>query len=139
MKPFAPGGQSHRQRQEAERQTPLARLASIPVTNVTNTNVTLFTVPDNRFFALRLLGVANIAGSNLAVTVHVVPSGGSASNSNKVYDAFVVWPNTSEVLWAVAGEEAHHLLEPGDQIVAVTDSATGGNFYGWGHVIEGER
>lgn len=126
--PFS--GQVGRQRFESERPIP-GRIPVIKaVTNVTNSNVTLWTVTANKFLYIQKFTVCNIAAGAIAVTVYVVPSGGSASNANKVYDAFSVAQNTSVSLTALEG----HMLDDGDFIVVVTDTATtGGNFKMWGY------
>lgn len=114
-----------RQRQEQERQAPLRIPISLAVTNVTNSNSVLWTVTDGKFLYVQDFGVCNIAGATIAVTVYVVPSGGAAANGNKVYDAYSVSANDSGTLTALIGG----IYEPGTQIIAVTDNATGANFW----------
>lgn len=116
---------TNRQRQEQERQAPLRIPVSLDVTNVGNSNVTLWTVTDGKFLYVEDIGVCNISGGALAVTVYVVPSGGAAANANKAYDALSVSANTSQSLTALEGR----IFAPGTKIIALTNNATGGNFW----------
>lgn len=120
-------GQSQRQREE--REVPIAQRSAVikAVTNVTNSNVTLWTVTLDpaKYLYVRDIGVCNISGVTIAVTVYVVPDGGSAANTNKVYDAFSVVANDSVTLSAIVDKT----YLPGDQIIAVTDNVTGANFW----------
>jgi hypothetical protein len=119
------GGPTSRQRQEVE-PGPLLRLPIVKaVTNVTNSNVTLWTVTAGKFLYVQDFGVCNIAGATIAVTVYVVASGGAAGATNKVYDAYPVLANDSGTLTALIGG----IYEPGTAIIAVTDNATGANFW----------
>ena len=119
------GGPTSRQRQEVE-PGPLLRLPIVKaVTNVTNSNVTLWTVTAGKFLYVQDFGVCNIAGATIAVTVYVVASGGGAGTTNKVYDAYPVLANDSGTLTALIGG----IYEPGTAIIAVTDNATGANFW----------
>ena len=131
--PTAYGGQAGivRQRQEVEQQPPQRDAVPVAIANVTNSNVTLYTVDSGRTFNLVQLDVCNIAGAALAVTVYLVPDGGSAANTNKIYDGHSIAANTSETL-----SVAHGLHPGGTQIIAVTDHATGGNFRLWGYSVE---
>jgi len=132
MSPMTP--QNFRQRQEAEVVAPIRRPYSTAVNNVTSSAPeTLFTVPDGYYFEVVDFSVCNIEGATLAVTVSLVPDGGSASASNRVYDAYPVAANDSGTLTAVVGR----LLEPGEFIVASVDGATGGNFWLSGYMLEG--
>ena len=118
-------GQSVRQREEREVVTPERVPVIQPVTTVTNSNVTLWTVTADKFLKLSDIGVCNISGVAIAITVYHVPSGGAAANGNKVYDAFQVLANDSGTLTAIISRT----FFPGDFIVAVTDNATGANFW----------
>ncbi len=123
--PIGMQGLTQRQRQETERGTLLQVPIAKAVTNVTTSNVTLWTVSDGKFLYIQDFGVCNIAGATIAVTVYVVPSGGSALATNKVYDAYSVIANDSGTLTALVGG----IYEPGTAIIAVTDNATGANFW----------
>jgi len=118
-------GLQQRQRQEDEVTTPRRVAVIKAVTTVTNSNVTLWTVTANKFLKLNDFSVCNISGVNITITVYVVPSGGSAAAGNKVYDAYVVGANDSGTLGAILGKT----FLPGDFIVAVTNHATGANFW----------
>jgi hypothetical protein len=119
------GGQNPRQIDERQPTTPLRAPVIKAVTNVTNGNTTLWTVTADKFLFIRDFGVCNIAGANITITVYVVPEGGSAANTNKVYDGYTILANDSGTLTALVGST----LNPGDFIVAVTSSATGANFW----------
>jgi len=128
-------GQNTRQREERERVTPDSIPVIKAVTNVTNSNVTLWTVttdPD-KFLYIEDFGVCNISGVAIKITVYIVPSGGAALATNKVYDGFQVLAGDSGTLTAVVG----HTLNPGDLIIAATDNATGANFWLWGQEFTG--
>lgn len=119
-------GQNPRQRQESERTTPLRVPVIKAVTNITSAgNTTLWTVTDNKFMFVSDFGVCNIAGATIGVTVYLVPDGGSAQNTNKVYDAYSVLANDSGTLTALVGST----LNPGDMIIATCDNATGCNLW----------
>ncbi len=118
-------GLNPRQRFESERDATQRIPVIKAVTTVTNSNVTLWTVTANKFLKLNDFSVCNISGTNITITVYVVPSGGSAAAGNKVYDAFALGANDSGTLGAILG----HTFLPGDFIVAVTNHATGANFW----------
>jgi len=118
-------GMNTRQRQEQERR-PAERVAVVKaVTNVTTSDVTLHTVTADKYMFVKDFGVCNISGATIAITVYVVPTGGSALATNKIYDAYAVLPNDSGTLTALVGST----LSPGDLIIADTDNATGANFW----------
>jgi len=118
-------GLNPRTRQEDERVKPDRVPVIKAVTNVTTSDVTLWTVTANKFLFIKDFGVCNIAGVTIAITVYLVPSGGSAAATNKVYDAYAVLPNDSGTLTALVGST----LNPGDLIIADTNNATGANFW----------
>ena len=118
-------GQNPRQRQERERTVPFRSPVIKAVTNVTNSNVTLWTVTADKFLTIKDFGVCNISGTSIEITVYLVPEGGSAAATNKIYDAYLVLPNDSGTLTALIGST----LNVGEFIVAVTDNATGANFW----------
>ena len=64
-------GQAPRRREEAEREVPQGVAVIKAVTTVTNSNVTLWTVTDNKFLKLKDFGVCNISGANITITVYV--------------------------------------------------------------------
>lgn len=130
--PFSPPP-FYRQRTEAEKLAPDRYIATVPVSQVLDSDVTLFTVPDGKLFHVQHAAVENNVAGNLAITVYIVPDGGSAGPTNRIYNAHVVSSNTEETLDALIGT----MLEPGEQIIADTDDAsTGGNFWLWGYVID---
>lgn len=118
-------GVSVRQREERERITPEQISIIIPVANVTNSNTTLYTVRADHFFYIQDFGVCNISDTGIAINIHIVPVGGSATDLNKVYDGYVVETNDSGTLTAILGTT----LNPEDFIVASTDNAIGANFW----------
>lgn len=119
-------GRSIRQRQEIEREIPLAQMVNVDVTNVTSAgNTTLFTVSDDKWLHIEDFGVCNIAGATATVTVWAVPSGGSATNTNKVYDAYSIVANDSGTLTALVNTT----WPPGTFFVATSGNATGVNLW----------
>ena len=124
MEQFGQTGTS-RSRDEKEFVPSDAKPVSKEITTVTNSNVTLWTVTADNFLFIENFGVCNIDGGAIAVTVHVVPSGGAAANGNKVYDALAVAANVTVSLDAFKSMQ----IAPLSFIVAVTSSATGANFW----------
>jgi len=124
MEQFGQTGTS-RSRDEKEFVPSDAKPVSKEITPVTNSNVTLWTVTADNFLMIEDFGVCNVAGVAIAVTVYVVPDGGAAGNGNKVYDAYPVIANDSGSLTALIGYQ----VAPLSFIVAVTDNATGANFW----------
>lgn len=78
---------------------------------------TLYTVPVLTRTILKSLDIANTTGSNKAVTVHLVPSGGSPSAANMLIPGTVVTP-LGMLQWTGA-----QVLNAGDSIQAVADAA----------------
>ena len=119
-------GQTIRQRQERERDPLSVQTVNLDVTNVTSAgNTTLYTVSDEKWLRIDDFGIVNIEGSNTTVTVWVVPSGGSALNTNKAYDAYPILANDSGTLTALIGST----WPPGTFIVATSGGATGVNLW----------
>lgn len=132
LDPFRP--LTNRQRQESERRTPLSQPQSIPVTNVKTSNTTLYTAKSDKFFHIERMAAANVGTGNLTLDVWLVPSGGSADDSNVTYDGYTINAAAVERLTALEGT----LIEPGTSIVVVTNDATNGaNFWLWGVDVQG--
>lgn len=117
---------TQRQRQENERGTLLRVPIVKAVTTVTSAgNTTIWTVTAGKFLYVQGFSACNIAGGAATLTVYLVPSGGSAANGNKVYDALAMATNTSTTLDALVGQ----IIDPGAAIVATSGDATGINLW----------
>lgn len=81
-------------RQEIERPQVQRELLALPVTALTTSGVTLFTVPDAQSFQIHSLIVSNHTGSAATFDLHIVPSGGSAGTTNQVYSTKSVAANS---------------------------------------------
>lgn len=79
-----------RQRFETERRRPEREILALPVTAITTGGVTLHTVPDDAVFQIDHFMVTNYSTGTETFSLFIVPSGGSAGNSNVIYDAETV-------------------------------------------------
>lgn len=118
-----------RNRFETEPSAPQREVVPIALTGAGLTNVTLYTVPSDRFFNVKQFDVCPLAAA-VAVTVHVVPSGGTAGDATKIYDDKSLMDTTT--LTSMAG-----VIPAGSSVVVSTDSATGANFRMWGYLTSG--
>lgn len=80
------------QRQEQERLQVSREILALPVTALTTAGVTLYTVPSNTTFQIQSFIVGNYSAASATFSLYVVPSGGSAGNSNIVFPAERVDP-----------------------------------------------
>lgn len=94
--------------------TPLfqAQFAPASTTNV-------YTSPSQTTTIIDKFTATNITGSSVALTIYIVPSGGSPAASNAILDSFSVTANTTMNL----DQYLRHVLAPGDYIAAL--AATG--------------
>lgn len=97
---------------------------------LTASAVTYYTAPTNTRCILKKVTVTNPTSSAAArlVTVHIIPLGGSASDSNMIVSAKPVAVGQSMDLFEVE----NHILNPGDFIQALADSASDVTFMGSG-------
>ena len=89
---------------------------------LTASAATYYTTPANTRTQIKKLTVTNPTSSAAVrlVTVHLVPSGGSASDTNMIISARPVAIGQAMDLF----EAENHILEPGDFIQALADAAT---------------
>lgn len=81
---------------------------------------TYYTTPANTRTIITKLTLTNTTGTPRTVDIHLIPSGGSATASNQVVDAYLVPANDQKVVYEAVG----HVLEAGGFLQAVADAAT---------------
>jgi hypothetical protein len=69
-----------------------------PTGTPASTGVTLYTVGANKSVIVKNLVMANTTGNEATITVHIVPSGGSASNTNRILSSYAVPANGASTL-----------------------------------------
>lgn len=84
---------------------------------------TYYTVPANTRVRIQKLTLTNTTATTRTVTLHLVPSGGSAGVGNTILSARAV-PPTAITGNPVEVPEAYHVMEAGDTIQALADAAT---------------
>jgi len=82
---------------------------------LTTTNQTVYTVPDNVDVARVEFGVCNNIGADTTITLWVVPFGETESGSNQYMTAKTIQSATPNPMDAITGMS----LETGDSIIAV--------------------
>jgi hypothetical protein len=95
---------------------------------------TIYTARTDADFQIQLLVAANVSASDSDYTLHLVPSGGSASISNMI--AFEVKIPVGGSAWIFTPERPA-LLQPGASLQALCDVDNDVNFYGWGYDYQG--
>lgn len=85
---------------------------------------TYYTAPANTKCRITKLVFCNTTATARTVTVHVIRSGGAAAASNKVWDAVVVPPTGSGYNMKECFEAEGLVLEAGDFLQMLADSAT---------------
>ena len=98
-------------------------LASGQVASAT-TNTTIYTVPALSAVKVATFSLTNVTGSDVTVSVSVVPSGGSVDTTHKVVSAFVLPANDSTVVSEVAGA----MLDAGVIVSIYSSAATAINY-----------
>lgn len=73
----------------------------------------LYTVPEGEKVIVRNIVLANTTSSLAKVSVHFVPAGGTADNTNKVIADYGLSPNTTVVI------DMNAVLEAGDSVQAI--------------------
>lgn len=69
-----------------------------PVTALTTTAATVYTVPASTTTLIKQILVSNVGGIDARATIHIVPNGGSVSNANKAFGEILVNANTTQVV-----------------------------------------
>lgn len=94
-----------------------------PITpaQLTTAAVAYYTAPTNVKVSRVLLVVAtNTTATNRTITVHIVPSGGTASATNMVLDGVIVPAHTALPLYEVLNQ----FVPPGGTLQALSDAGT---------------
>ena len=81
---------------------------------------TYYTTPANTRTKIEACVLTNTSGANRTVTMHLVPSGGSASASNRILSAYTVNAGASYSV----DEAINQVLETGGTLQALSDGAT---------------
>lgn len=90
-----------------------------PVTTLTTGNTTLYTVTNPVVNGvLKQILVANYSASSATVTVYIVPSGGTAGNSNIVVPAVSISANSTITL------DITQVMNQGDFLVATAGASS---------------
>lgn len=87
---------------------------------LTASAATYYTVPANTITTISAMTMTNTTATARTVTVHLIPSGGSASASNTILSARVVAPGESYNVVAAIGQS----IPTASFIQALSDSAT---------------
>lgn len=69
-----------------------------PVTELTTTAASLYTVPASTTTIVKQILVANVGGIDARATIHIVPSGGTESDSTKAFGEILVPANTTQLV-----------------------------------------
>jgi hypothetical protein len=87
-------------------------------TLVSNVNATYYTSPSQTRTIITKFTIENGSGLSVAITVNLVPKGGTASSSNQISGQLNILNGTVVDLYAAQG----HILETGDtiQMIAAT-------------------
>ena len=102
-----------------------------PVTTLSGSNTTLYTAssPVTNSVIKQLL-VANYSASSATVSVYLVPSGGSASNSNVILPSVAIAANSTITL------DITQVMNQGDFIVASASAGTAINITISGYEVQ---
>lgn len=92
----------------------------IPSAQLSASAATYYTAPANTRTIIKKLTFTNTTGTARAVTVYLVPSGGTASDSNTITSTQSVPAHSTWECYEAEG----HVLETGGFIQALADSAT---------------
>lgn len=106
----------------------------IDVVQVQTTATTIFTARSDADFQVMGLTASNVTGTDDWVTLHFVPSGGSAGLANAIAYQVVVPANDGVNLFT---KENQGLLQPSYSIVATCSVNNAINIYGYGHDYQG--
>ena len=102
----------------------MQRLPKVLVSNVqlTTSAVTYYTAGTNVTTTIAAATVNNTSGTARTLTVHVIPSGGSATNSNQIVSALVI-PAAGAAPTTLPGLVGQ-ILPPGAFIQMLAEAAT---------------
>jgi hypothetical protein len=91
----------------------------IPPTPLTDSALSLYT-STNAKTIIDKMTATNKSGSNVLLTVHLVVSGGAASDSNLIIDEKTIFPNETYICPEALG----HVLEAGSAIFAKSSTSS---------------
>jgi hypothetical protein len=118
---------------------PVTRQAQpIALTPLQTTVSTLYTAKADMDFMIRHIWAANIDSSARTITVYLVPSGGTAADSNAVCKAYSIAANTTVRLDFLTSSTYGSLLQPGMSLQALASVQNVVNVGGWGQDIIGD-
>ena len=83
---------------------------------LTTTSTLYYTVPSSTTTALKQLVISNTSGQTVGVSVYLVPSGGTATNSNLMFPNIAVSSNSTLTF------DLNQVLNTNDQIYASASS-----------------
>lgn len=106
----------------------------IDVSQLQSTATTVFTARNDADFQIEGLTASNVTGVDSWVTVHLVPSGDSASAANTIAYQVVIPANDGVNIFT---KENQGLLQPGSSLVALCDVNDSVNVYGYGFDYQG--
>jgi hypothetical protein len=100
----------------------------IPGSQLTATAATYYTAPANTKCVVKRLTFTNTDTVPRAITIHLVPSAGSAADANTITKTKTLYPAET---WSCPDAEGH-VLEAGGTVQALADSATAVTIIGSG-------
>lgn len=87
-------------------------------------DATIYTSPANTVSIIKQMSLTNFGAAAVTVTIHLVPSGGSAATSNVLCNGVVISAGGQAIVIYGA---INHVLQAGDAVVAKSDTATSVN------------
>lgn len=120
--------------QESEIRSALRVPRPIDVVQVQSTATTIFTARSDADFQIENLVAANVTGAASALTVYLVPSGGSASAANTIVYQLNIAARTGETIF---NRENMGMLQPGMSIQALCSTNDDINMFGYGFDYQG--
>lgn len=93
---------------------------AITAAQLTTSAATYYTAPANTKSTISALTLTNTTGGAVTATVHLVPSGGSASDTNKIMSARSIAAGESYVVAAAIGQT----MEAGGTLQALASANT---------------
>lgn len=92
---------------------------SVDGAQIANSATTYLTADTGTWVRIDACALCNDSGGNETVTMHIVPSGGSAASSNKILDAYTVADGETYTPPGIIGQ----WLEPGATLQALASTA----------------
>lgn len=120
--------------QEQERRTVLRVPKPIDVVQVQSTATTIFTARDDADFQIESLVATNVSMLAEAITLYLIPSGGSASAGNTIVYQRAIPANSAVTLF---DRNTQCLVQPSASIEALCNVNDGVNIWGYGFDYQG--